>query len=142
MNIKIQIGVLLLLFAGCKDATSPPLSLDPYERWKSYNIHDYTIDQIRSCFCPYGGQTMRITVRSDTISSVKQLSDNSELPASIARAYLTVDSLFATIRTSTKDSLVITYEATYGYPTFLDINPQTHAVDGGVAFSTSNLQIP
>lgn len=82
---------------------------------------------------------MRVTVRSDTISSVIRISDTSVVAYPF---YFTVDSLFGIIRNSKTDSLVIRYNKQYGYPEYLDINPQLHPVDGGVLYKTSNLQIP
>ncbi len=142
MRTILQLGILVLCFAGCNEYSTQPLALDPYERWKLHNLHSYTIDQTRGCFCPFGGETMRITVSSDTITSVSGVSENLNVPMSIQRLYLTVDSLFAIIHSNTKDSLVVVYDETYGYPAKLDINPQLHPVDGGVLYQTSNLRMP
>jgi hypothetical protein len=70
-----------------------------------------------------------------------RLFDTTYVPSPIPQYYLTVDSLFSIIRTRPGDSIVVTYNETYGYPEKLDINPQQHPVDGGVLFETSNLQI-
>jgi len=94
------------------------------------------------CYCPDGGQTMRIIVRADTVASVTRQSDSSSVPFPISTYYLSVDSLFGVIRSSTLDSLVVKYNDTYGYPESLDISPQLHPVDGGVLYRTSNLHIP
>jgi len=142
LSPKFQIGVLLLILVGCKDQATQPLPVGPYERWKSYGLHDYSIEQTRICYCQQGGQTMRIAVRSDTIASVTNLSDGSTVSYPISRVYRSVDSLFSTIRNARTDSLVITYNKTYGYPERLDINPQLHPVDGGVLYITSNLHVP
>ena len=85
---------------------------------------------------------MRITVRSDTVVSVRKLIDSSLVTFPNSAWYLTVDSLFSIIRNTKGDSLVITYNLNYGYPEKLDINPQQHPFDGGVLYQTSNLQIP
>jgi len=82
---------------------------------------------------------MKITVRSDSIFSVMRLSDSAIIPFPTSKQYLPVDSLFGIIRNSKTDSLIVTYDAMYGYPNSLDINPQLHPVDGGVLFETSNL---
>jgi hypothetical protein len=129
--------LLALVLFGCMDQ-----GLDPYERWRSYDPPDYTIDQVRDCFCELAGQAVRISVRADTIASVVNLADGSEVPDQMARWFLTVDSLFGIIRNSSADSLVMTFNETYGYPEMLDINPQLHPVDGGVLYRTSNLRIP
>ena len=137
MPRTFRMSVLVLFLSGCKDQ-----GFDPFARWRSYDPPDYTIDQVRMCFCQLAGQTVRISVRADTIASVVNLSDGSEVSNSMARWYLTVDSLFRVIRNTSRDSLVITFNETYGYPEMLDINPQLHPVDGGVLYRTSNLRIP
>ena len=135
------LGCLIALFMSCKENPSQPVQLTPYERWQSFHLHNYTIDQVRMCFCPGAGGTVRITIRSDTIALVMRLLDSTYVPSPIPQYYLTVDSLFSIIRTRSGDSIVVTYNETYGYPEKLDINPQQHPVDGGVLFETSNLQI-
>ncbi|MGA9365695.1 MAG: DUF6174 domain-containing protein [Bacteroidota bacterium] len=141
MRIRLEIGILVFSLFACTDQTSQPLAADPYERWRSYSLHDYTIDQIRTCYCLNGGLAVRITVRSDTIALVMRLSDMTTVSISESKWYLSVDSLFGTIRTSKTDSLVVSYNSQYGYPETLDINPQLHPVDGGVLYQTSNLQV-
>ncbi len=137
--IKIfLITLLLLLCASCKnELVTEPTIKTSYELWRSKNLHNYSIDQLRGCFCPNAGELVRVTVRSDTIFNVVKISDNSLIKTSV---YFTVDSLFGIINNAGNDSLVIRYDETYGYPEFLDINPQWHPVDGGVLYETSNLQ--
>lgn len=137
MPRTFRMGVLALFLFGCVDQ-----GFDPFARWRSYDPPDYTIDQVRLCWCPLAGQTMRVSVRADTIASVVDLSDGSEVSAQMARLFLTVDSLFGLIRNTSRDSLVMTFNETFGYPETLDINPQLHPVDGGVLYRTSNLRIP
>ena len=141
MRTKWHIFILLVMLTSCKDHGLQPLSTDPYLRWRSYDLHNYTVDQIRMCFCPDGGEAMRISVQSDTIASVTRLSNGLSVPGPELRLYLTVESLFTVIHGSTTDSLVIRYNEVYGYPEMLDINPQLHPVDGGVLYTTSNLRI-
>lgn len=142
MSSTFRIGILLLCFFGCKDQGTQPRPLDAYERWRSYGLHEYTIDQARICFCLEGGQAMRIAVRSDTIASIVNLSDGLTVISPLSKYYLTVDSLFGIIHNPGTDSLVVTYNEMYGYPEVLDINPQLHPVDGGVLYTTSSLHIP
>jgi len=133
------IMVVLLFCISCrKEQVSEPVQVTPYQFWRSQNLHSYSINQRRSCFCPDGGEVVRITVRSDTISSIIRVSDTSVVTNPF---YLTVDSLFGIIRNCETDSLVVRYNKQYGYPEYLDMNPQLHPVDGGVLYETSNLQI-
>jgi len=140
MKIIILFGFSLIFCLGCKkEQSSQTVQQTPYEKWQSQNFHNYTIDQNRSCYCLYGGELMRITVRSDTVAQVKRVSDASVVTFPY---YLTIDSLFGIIRNSKTDSLVIRYNDQYGYPEYLDVNPQLHPSDGGVLYEISNLQVP
>jgi uncharacterized protein YbaR (Trm112 family) len=133
-------GLLLLCCPACqKELVSQPEQLTAYEQWRSHNLHHYTIDQSRSCFCPHAGELVRITVRSDTIARVIRISDSSIVTYPF---FLSIDSLFGIIRNNKTDSLVIRYNAQYGYPEYLDVDPQQHPVDDGYLYETSNLQIP
>lgn len=65
------LGIFLLCFAACKkEQASQPVPQTPYAQWRSQNLHDYTVDQSRTCFCPHSSELVRITVRSDTIAGV------------------------------------------------------------------------
>lgn len=85
---------------------------------------------------------MRLTVRADTIESVIRVADSSAISFQEWAGYHSVDTLFRYIRYPGTDSVVATYNDTYGYPETLDINPQLHPVDIGVLYRTSNLHIP
>ena len=142
MKQRFIIVILVLLHFACqKEQSSQLRPVTPYEQWKSFNLHNYSIDQVRSCFCVYGGEIIRIVVRSDTVASVERLSDSTIVSAPASSWYFTIDSLFGIIQNSKADSLVIIYNAQYGFPEKLDINPQFHPVDGGVLYETSNLHI-
>ena len=136
-----KVFVFLIVLLSClsckKESVTEVPPQTPYELWRSKNLHDYTIDQVRACFCPDGGEVVRITVRSDTISVINKISDASVVTSPY---YFTIDSLFGMIKYGNYDSLVIRYNSIYGYPEYLDINPQWHPVDGGMLYETSNLK--
>jgi hypothetical protein len=130
--------LLTVVLLSCNHTTQP-YALSPYEQWRALNLHDYTIDQSRECFCIGAGVTVRLTVRADTIASVVKLTGTDTM---FSQYYYTIDSLFGIIQHGTHDSLVVRYNSQYGYPEFLDIDPQMHPVDGGALYQTSNLQVP
>jgi len=142
MRIKILIVTVSCILISCEELTDIPFSATSYDLWRSFNLHDYTIEQVRYCFCPDAGEKVKVTVRSDSVYSVMRLSDSAIIPYPTSKLYLSIDSLFGIIQNSKGDSLVVTYDSKYGYPNKLDINPQLHPVDGGVMYETSNLQIP
>jgi Family of unknown function (DUF6174) len=141
MKYHLIIMILLAISSGChREQSTQPIQQSPYGLWKSYNVHSYTIDQVCMCYCINAGQTVRITVQADTIAQVLKLSDTSIIANPSPTLYLTIDSLFGIIQNGKNDSIVVQYNAQYGYPESLDINPQRHPVDGGVLYMTSNLQ--
>lgn len=137
----IKSFLLLLLLLGCisckKETVTEIPAPSPYQLWRSQNIHDYSMDQVRTCYCGDGGVVVRLTVKSDSIFSITKVSDGSIVTSPY---YYTVDSLFGMIHNPKGDSLVIKYNAKFGYPEYLDINPQWHPVDGGVLYETTNLK--
>jgi hypothetical protein len=135
--LLVAMALLLFLFACRLLFPTPPNEPSPYEKWRSRHLPNYIIDQQRSCFCPHGGEVMRLTVRADTISQVLRISDGAIIDYPY---YVTVDSLFGLIKALKDDSLVVRYNKQYGYPEFLDVNPQQHPYDGGFTFITTNLQ--
>ena len=140
MKMILHYFLLLVILIGCKEQTNQPSSLTPYEKWRSFNIDSYTIEQVPTCFCADGGVKMKLTIHSDSVYSVMNLSDSTVVPTQVAKQYLSIDSLFGIIRNSKTDSLVFTHNALYGYPEKLDINPQQHPVDGGALYETSRLE--
>jgi hypothetical protein len=141
MRKLFLITILSSLIISCEEVTDLPSPFSSHEQWHSYNIHNYSIEQVRSCFCVNGGERMKVTVRSDTVFQVMRISDSAIIPYPASKQYLTIDSLFGIINNSKTDSLIVEYNSKYGYPNKVDINPQLHPVDGGVKYETSNLQI-
>lgn len=141
MKLIPLVLILLITLVSCSRESSTQLPSDPEQRWTSFQFHNYTIDQTASCFCPNGGQPMRLTVRSDTVFRVVRISDGTVLSPVEAQGYHSIESLFALIHRSSGDSLVIRYNSAYGYPELLDVNPQLHPVDGGILYQTANLRL-
>ena len=139
-EIAMLLGIFMVTCSSCnKGGVTQPTFQSAFQEWQSHNLHDYMIDQNRTCYCVYGGQLMRVVVRADTVGSVTKISDSTMITSPY---YLSIDSLFGIIRNSKGDSLVVRYNADYGYREYLDVNPQLHPVDGGVLYETSNLHVP
>lgn len=139
MKPIFYIILLALTFVSCnkKQPTEPEFS-EPLQKWQSQNLHNYSVDQMLSCFCLNAGETMRVVVKADTVYRVIRLKDNTVVDY---KNYITIDSLFSIISRNISDSIVVRYNDQYGYPEFLDVNPQWHPVDGGYTYLNSNLQV-
>ena len=139
MKTLLLLVITIVLFISCNESQLPqPGDQAQYDLWKSKNIHNYSIEQVRACFCPGAGERVKITVKADTIFSILRISDGQVISEA---NYHSIESLFKLINQSSKDSLTVKYNREYGYPELLDINPQLHPVDGGVMYTTSNLQL-
>ncbi len=136
-NVWVVGAAAIICFSCRSRVPTQPVSLMPAQRWAAQNIHNYTVDQKAACFCVSSGELVRITVRNDTIASAVRISDSTVMLASF---YRSIDSLFAIVKNPHGDSLVVRYNSQYGYPEYLDINPQLHPVDGGILYETSNLR--
>jgi len=133
-----SIGLLLLCLLACAKSPTEPVP-DALAKWRSLHMHNYTIEQTRSCFCIHGGEKMRLLVKSDTVFSVMRVADGAVLSYAESRVYWSVEQLFSFIGSS-QDSLVIRYHPIYGFPEYLDIDPQLHPVDGGALYESANLK--
>ncbi len=110
---------------------------------------DYSIEQSRSCFCPYGGQTAKIYVSADTIADALWISDGTHLSPGQRAGYRTIKGLIDEIAHWNTSLFVvnISYDSLNGYPSFLSIYPKAVVTsdsivggifDAGVAYRTGN----
>ena len=130
--------MLGMAFISCDTTSNAPAAADPYSVWQAQGLHDYSFEQTRTCFCPDAGKAVKIIVRADTIASVSLVSDGAEVPREMYVAYKTVGQMFTLIHSGT-DSVIVRYHASLGYPEYLDVDPQFHAVDGGALYETAKL---
>jgi hypothetical protein len=116
---------------------------DPEQRWEAYVITDYSMLQSRTCFCVDGGKKFLITVRSGRIAGIVDPADGSVLPQARWGAFMTVPELFALVRSidpTNVASLQVSYDARYGYPVRVFVDPSTHIADEEYGFETAIVQ--
>jgi len=140
MDARTYILLFVMLLCGCRDHITEVVVLSPKEIWQSHGLRNYSMEQTRFCFCVEGGTRMVVTVLNDTVFSVVRARDSVTLFEPSARYYLSIDSLFGLIANTQADSMVVTYDGKFGYPTMIDIDPQLNPVDGGVKYVTNNLK--
>ena len=112
------------------------------------DFYDYSIEQQMGCFCPQGGQWVRLLVRADTIANAINISTGSNLTYEQWRPYRTISGLFDEI--SLRDTSVyevrVEIDSTYNYPSFVYFNPKpiVHGdtvltvMDAQLSYSTRN----
>ena len=140
-SIRIFLVSLCFFFPACSDDGVSPVNLEHRMLWESLGIHHYTVDQQRQCFCVYGGRTVQVIVRADTIASISSV-DTLQPPIQ-SGPYLSVDSLFGFIewaRAFTDAKIEVSYNEEYGYPELIFFDPLPNAIDDEIAYVTSNFR--
>ncbi len=110
--------------------------------------YDYSIEQNVGCFCPRGGEWVKLFVKSDSITKAIKLSDNSRLSYDQRRLYRTIKDLYneiSNIDTSIYD-VIITIDPLHNYPSFFYFNPKpivhgdtiSIVMDAQMSYTTKN----
>lgn len=116
-------------------ACTSPLDADLAEaeqRWSDAGIEDYTYTLTWQCFCPEGGVPSVVDVQGGEV-----VGSTPELPEAT-----TIAGLFDIVRdaiASDPEALDVTYDATLGYPTRLDVDPMANAMDEEYGFEAKDL---
>ncbi len=139
-------GTALALSAACGLVTGPGDGDDDKTlrqaqiRWNSARVQDYTVVVQHLCFCGYV-RPVRVTVRSGVLVSSVDAESGEPVPS-----YATVRDiagLFTLIREAIDegaDRLDVTYHAQLGYPTLINIDYVTNAIDDELTVKTSEFQ--
>lgn len=142
-----------ILLSSCKDVgTSPDKGLladhsdiaDPAQRWQAYALLDYSLLQSRDCFCVDGGRKFLITVRSGKIASIVDPGNGSPLGGDRWGDFKTIPDLFAlvtSIDTTKVASLQVSYDARYGYPLRVFVDPSLQIADEEYGFETAVVKL-
>jgi hypothetical protein len=147
----ILTGVLLVAAAGC----TAPLSVDrgdlrqiedPRERWESYGVTYYRVDQTSTCFC-VPPRTWTALVRSGQVVDATTTESYpgitlDELLERAKGAAWTVEDAFDIIDLAKAQAyrLDVTYHPVYGYPTSFYVDWNEGIADDEILRTAANLQ--
>ena len=158
LRIAALATLLLLPIAACTDAATP--TPDPYavatpiydvelaretlasarERWEANGSADYSYQAVHECFCTYGGDSFKVTVRNDAVYSVVHVDTGTWLNrddyASYSGPFATIDDLLDEIDSLLQPSspafwLSVNYHPTLGYPVYKNSDAAYNTVDDG-----------
>jgi len=144
----LSLAYLALMVSSCTDlGTAPEQGLladhsgiaDPVKRWEAYSLEDYSIIQVRTCFCADGGKKFLVTVRSGNIASVVDQSNGSALGEDRWGAFRTIPGLFTmveSIDTANVASYQFSYDPRYGYPRIVFVDPSAQIADEEYGYET------
>jgi hypothetical protein len=140
--------VMVLGAGACQSPLSPSehrLLAAAEQRWAARGFSDYSIESSTSCFCPpeMTGWT-RIEVVDGQVRKATLL-ETGEVVTDIRLNYWSsVESLFATIRNSSRDDwiadLEVAFDPILGFPTVVGWVPEDGIVDGGATRTLRNAQ--
>ena len=86
---------------------------------------------------------MRLEVRSGALTSVKYLDSGADVPAQMQPTVFRIEAFFDLIDSTQKKGGQVNnlnFDATFGYPTQMNLDPIPLAADDETSYSLSNLQ--
>ena len=143
---KIILITLIFMLAACS-AGGSELSRNQ-QKWQDANITHYRFSINISCFCAFRDQMpLTVEVRDGQIvhmatvdgTLVLDTDQNYEFYA----PHATIDLLFAELDAAVNDgadSITVTYDATYGFPTEIAIDYSQEIADEEMYYSISGLE--
>ncbi|MGD0589702.1 MAG: DUF6174 domain-containing protein [Bacteroidota bacterium] len=145
---------VLIFLSACKDAGTDVKYLtgqivenysninNPSARWQAYGLKNYVLEQRRDCFCPPDG-ACQVYVRENAIVDVVRESDGKSIFAEAPQRYKTVDELFTLANSFNSDSvasLMIQYDARFGYPTLISVDISLQIADEELSYRTFSIK--
>lgn len=144
---SLLIGIAsLAVAAGCDSPSEPELDLlHARAKWAANAPPSYSYTVAQYCFClPEWIGPVVVVVRDGVVESRTYVATSAPVPsAQYWDRFATVDTLFARLLEAQQNrpvKVIVTYDAQYGFPNRIDVDPDAHAVDGGYTLVASNFQ--
>lgn len=154
---RLLIATFTLFLLGCQATTPPtkPLPNTPVSpvqdmldkhltQWKQANIHNYTYEFQRSCFCMRDFTKPVLTrVENNTVVDARFKDNNKPLPDNFKTNRQTINMLFSTIQGAIDrkaHSIEVHYDEKYGYPTSISVDYDQRMADEEVYLKASNFK--
>jgi hypothetical protein len=143
---KILFIILAIVLTACS-AMQPKSDLErAREKWQDANISHYRFSVHVGCFCVFTeNMPLVIEVNNGEVVSMEYHNGNEIDPGSLElfQRYATVDKLFEEIekdQNGEADKVTVEYDATYGFPTKVEIDFVEQAIDDEVYLSISGFE--
>lgn len=140
--IALFFAVSNLAFAS--DLTKLQESADlALKHWQESNVQNYSFVFKRYCEC-MGPQSARVTIENGKVTKVVDPTDSTVDLFNNVYLHETVDSFLDMIQKSLKAKPAnarFTFDAEYGYPTEISIDPNERMVDDEVSYTLSDFLI-
>lgn len=153
---KILLLVLALVLSACAgiaNAGEPKSEVQQArDKWESANISHYRLNVHISCFCVFvENMPLVVEVNNGEVVSMEYSTGNEIDPQllELFNRYVTIDRLFDGIENGfaseggeqgPADKVTVEYDATYGFPTKIDIDFVEEAIDDELYLSISGFE--
>ena len=143
---KILLLVLSILLAACSTASEYDQNL---KKWQDADVAHYQFDLFIGCFCPFRDMMpLTIEVLNGEVVSITQQDGTAVAENDPSYTYFvevaTVDRLFEILNSSLNggaDEVLVTYDATYGFPVTISIDQIKEAIDDEIAYQVENFEV-
>ena len=143
---KILLLVLSLILAACSTASEYDQNL---KKWQDADVAHYQFDLFIGCFCPFRDMMpLTIEVLNGEVVSITQQDGTAVTENDPSYTYFvevaTVDRLFEELNSSLNggaDEVLVTYDATYGFPVTISIDQIKEAIDDEIAYQVANFEV-
>ncbi len=115
------------------------------QRWAAQHVANYRYSLQTRCFCPPEiTQPVVIEVRNGVATSVIGTTVGGRVNTEHFSRYNTIEKLFAVIQDAIDKHaavIAVNYDATFGYPTSINIDFDTRAIDDEISFTTDSFEV-
>jgi hypothetical protein len=137
---------LATLLAACGDEGNPIVNIEgPRAKWAANKPASYSYTLTRSCYCLTELTTpVDIVVRNGVVESRTYQNSTTPVSATYAGYFPSIDGLFAKVDTArlAKPFIInLSFDETYGYPTFLNVDQNRNTVDEEYTYVASNFVV-
>lgn len=146
---KLILIVMALILTACASANALGNKSEieqNKDKWQNAGISHYRFNVAISCFCIFS-QDMPLVIEVQDGKVISMAFQNGkEIDPSFTELfnkYATVDKIFAEIEAAQNggaDSVVVKYDATYGFPTEVTIDVEQQAADDELYLTISNFE--
>lgn len=143
---KLLLFVMVLVLSACSALPGSDLSSNR-TKWENAGINAYTFQLHIGCFCVFTDRMpLTIEVRDGAVTSMTY-SDGTPVAADdplmeYFQRFATIDGLFDELQNgeaATADSVEVSYDATYGFPTQVYVDQIQEAADDEYSLQVSGL---
>ena len=145
---KFLLLIMAVILAACSAAAGGSEYSQNREKWQDANITHYRMKLNISCFCAFRNQMpLTVEVRDGQIISMETVDGSLVLDTDpnyeFFAPHATIDLLFAELDAALNngaDSVTVTYDATYGFPTEIAIDYSQEIADEEMYFSITDFE--